>query len=84
MEKMNKTRIDRWLWFVRIYKTRTKATNACTRKRVSVDGITIKPSYNIRENDLIQVRKGIIKFVYKVKKDRFSTSALSIYTFTYR
>ena len=67
MEK-HTTRIDKWLWAVRIYKTRTLATEACAGGRIKIDGITVKASRNIQQNNIIQVRKGVVKYIYKVIK----------------
>ena len=68
MAEKNITRIDKWLWAVRIYKTRTKATDACNGKRVKLDGKHVKPSKIIHIGNVIQVRKGIIKYEFKVIK----------------
>jgi len=62
------TRIDRWLWTVRIYKTRSKAREACIGGKVKIAGIIVKPSRKIVLNDIIQVRKGMIRYLYKVRK----------------
>ena len=58
---MNVVRLDRWLWSVRVYKTRTLATDACKRKWVTVNGIKSKPSKEIRTGDLITMKKGPIE-----------------------
>ena len=60
-------RIDKWLWAVRIFKTRSMATNACKKGRVFIDGITIKPSRIIKTGDIIEVKKPPIIRTYKVK-----------------
>jgi ribosome-associated heat shock protein Hsp15 len=52
------TRIDRWLWAVRLYKTRTDANRACTGGHVEVDGRTVKPSQTVRVGDRIEARVG--------------------------
>ena len=67
VEKHN-TRIDKWLWAVRIFKTRAIATEACSGGKVKIDGTTVKASRKIQAGDVIQVRKGVIKFMYKVLK----------------
>ena len=67
VEKHN-TRIDKWLWAVRIFKTRAIATEACSGGKVKIDGTTVKASRKIQAGDVIQVRKGVIKFTYKVLK----------------
>ena len=68
MAEKNTTRIDKWLWVVRIYKTRSIATEACTGGKVKIDGNTVKASRMVRKGDLIQVRKRVIKYAYKVLK----------------
>ncbi|MDO5664959.1 MAG: RNA-binding S4 domain-containing protein [Bacteroidia bacterium] len=63
---MNEVRIDKWLWAVRIFKTRTIASDACKKGRIMIDNVSVKPSRMIRIGDVIQVRKPPITFSFKV------------------
>ena len=68
MAEKHNTRIDKWLWAVRIFKTRAQATEACAGGKVKIDGTAVKASRKIQAGDVILVRKGVIKFMYKVLK----------------
>ncbi len=59
-------RIDKWLWAVRLYKTRSKATDACKKGRVIIGDLPVKPSREIHPGDVIQVKKAPITRSYKV------------------
>ena len=60
MEKAT-TRIDSWLWMVRIFSSRTKATAACQDSHVLINGTAVKPSKIVSGQEVIQVkRKGIL------------------------
>jgi ribosome-associated heat shock protein Hsp15 len=59
-------RIDKWLWCVRIYKTRTVAADAVKMNRVTVNGAWVKPSYDVKVGDEVGVRKGSVTFRFKV------------------
>lgn len=67
-------RIDKYLWCVRVYKTRTLATTQCKLNKVWVNGELIKASRELKPNDILIVRKGPIHFSWKVKA--FPTSRL--------
>ena len=54
MAEKHNTRIDKWLWAVRIFKTRAQATEACARGKIKIDGNVVKASRNIVQNDIIQ------------------------------
>ena len=60
-------RIDKWLWAMRVFKTRTIATEACKKGRVMMGGVPVKPSRTIREGDVIEVRKPPITYTFRVK-----------------
>lgn len=52
-------RVDKWLWAVRIYKTRSLATEACKAGRVRIGGQIVKPSREVRINDEVSIHLGI-------------------------
>lgn len=62
----NEVRIDKWLWAVRIFKTRTIACDACKLGRVTIGGQKVKPSRNIKVGEIIEVRKPPITYSFKV------------------
>lgn len=68
MAEKHTTRIDKWLWAVRIFKTRALASEACAGGKIKIDGTAVKASRNIKASDIIQIRKGVIKYIYRVKK----------------
>lgn len=59
-------RIDKYLWSIRVYKTRTEAADACRSGKVQVNGIEVKASRDIKTGDVITVRKGSVHFQYRV------------------
>ncbi|MDR1524380.1 MAG: RNA-binding S4 domain-containing protein [Tannerella sp.] len=63
---MNEVRIDKWMWATRIFKTRTIASDACKKNRVSIGGVNVKPSRMIKTGDIISVRKPPITFSFRV------------------
>lgn len=60
-------RVDKWLWAMRVFKTRTIATEACKKGRVIMGGVPVKPSRSIKEGDIIDVRKPPITYTFRVK-----------------
>ena len=63
---MNEVRIDKWMWATRIFKTRTVASDACKKNRVSVGGVSVKPSRMIKTGDVISVRKPPVTYTFRV------------------
>ena len=59
-------RIDKWLWAARLFKTRSMAATACKNGRVQIGNRAVKPSYMLKEGDVVQVRKPPVTFSYKV------------------
>lgn len=62
----SKVRIDKWLWAVRLYKTRSLATEECGKGRVMIDGIPAKASREVKIGDKIQIRRPPIVRSYEV------------------
>ncbi len=63
---MPEARIDKWMWAVRIFKTRTIAAEACKKGRVSINGSFVKAARMIKPGDVIQVKKSPITYSFKV------------------
>lgn len=61
-----KMRIDKWLWNVRIFKSRTKATDSCKSGRIKINDVNLKPSFLVEPDAIIQVRKNGFDLVFKV------------------
>lgn len=59
-------RADKWLWCMRVFKTRTIATDACKKGRVTIGGTVVKPSRLIKPGDVIDVKKPPITYTFKV------------------
>lgn len=65
---MSEERVDKWLWAMRVFKTRTIATDACKKGRVMIGGVAVKPSRSIKEGDVIDVKKPPITYTFRVLK----------------
>ena len=66
MTIMNTVRIDKWLWAVRVFKTRSEAAEACKRNRVLVNGAPAKPSRELKTGDTITVKRPPVDYKYRV------------------
>jgi ribosome-associated heat shock protein Hsp15 len=60
-------RIDKYLWAVRLYKTRALASEACKKGKITVDDMPAKPSRTITIGDVIEVKKMPVVYSYRVK-----------------
>jgi ribosome-associated heat shock protein Hsp15 len=63
---MEDVRIDKYLWSIRVFKTRSEATDACKGGKIRVNGADIKPSKAVKVGDVIVARKGAVAYTYKV------------------
>ena len=63
---MSEVRVDKFLWAMRIYKTRSIAADACKNGRITINGVQLKPSRTFKIGDTFNVRKGPITYTYKV------------------
>ena len=66
METDKSIRIDKFLWAVRLFKTRSSASEACRKGRVVIDNIAVKPSRVISKGELITIRKPPVIFTYRI------------------
>ena len=65
---MAEARIDKWMWAVRIFKTRTIAAEACKKGRITINGSLAKAARMIKPGDVIQVKKPPIKVLQTIEK----------------
>lgn len=65
-ETPDSTRIDKWLWAVRICKTRSQAADLCARGRVRIDGSPAKPSRRVTAGQMVKLRRDGVEYRFKV------------------
>lgn len=79
----DKIRVDKWLWTVRIFKSRTAATDACKAQKVKLNNVVVKPSALVTVGNAIELKRNGFNFTFQVKqilKSRVSaTLAASAY-----
>ena len=63
---MDSIRLDKYLWAIRVFKTRSEATDACNGNKVRLNGVPAKPSKAVKAGDTLEVRKASALFSYKV------------------
>jgi len=76
-------RIDKYLWSVRVFKTRSMATEACKKGRVKIDGQQVKPSRTVKQGEEIEVKKPPVLYTYKVlefPKNRVAAKLVPAYS----
>ncbi|MDE5800224.1 MAG: RNA-binding S4 domain-containing protein [Paramuribaculum sp.] len=62
----SEVRIDKWLWAVRVFKTRTIATEACKKGRVLIGDVPAKPARMVKPGDIVKVRKPPVTYSFRV------------------
>tara|TARA_R110002073_G_scaffold128999_3_gene275046 strand:- start:1511 stop:1885 length:375 start_codon:yes stop_codon:yes gene_type:complete len=75
-------RIDKYLWCIRIFKTRNIATEACKKGHVKIDSSNVKPSKEVYGNELITVRKNQMNFqieVIDIPESRVGAKLVQLY-----
>lgn len=75
-------RVDKYLWCIRIFKTRSIATNACKKGLVKIDNISLKPSKEIFGGEQITIRKNQINYkieVLDIPKSRLGAKLVDLY-----
>jgi ribosome-associated heat shock protein Hsp15 len=65
---MDEVRVDRWVWAVRVFKTRSAASTACRGGHVKVNGRTAKPAVLVRVGDRVEAKVGARRRVLEVAK----------------
>ena len=59
-------RIDKWLWSVRLYKTRSLATEACKKGKILIQNVAVKPSRMLKVGEIIQIKQNPVLYTFKV------------------
>lgn len=59
-------RVDKYIWAIRCFKSRSEAGEACNGGKVKVNGTSVKPSREIKPGDEISIRKGAVLYSYRV------------------
>jgi ribosome-associated heat shock protein Hsp15 len=80
MSEESQKRVDKFLWAIRVYKTRALATEACKKGKILIDGIPVKASRLVKPGDSLDVKKLPVVYSYVVKdfpKSRISAKLVS-------
>lgn len=82
MQEEKQQRIDKFLWSVRLFKTRTDASEACKKGKVLIQGQSAKASRNIRTGEVVVIKKGIVNYTYEIidiPKSRLSAKIVELF-----
>ena len=63
---MDSVRIDKYLWAIRVFKTRSEAADACNGNKVKVNGANAKASKAVKTGDALEIRKGPVSYTYRI------------------
>jgi len=75
-------RVDKYIWAIRVIKTRSQAAKLCKEGKVSIEGVKVKPARILRIGEIVDVRKGPVYFSYKIvelPKSRVGASLVKDY-----
>lgn len=82
MAEKKPVRIDKYLWSVRIFKTRSIASEECRKGRILINNTQVKPSRIILKDEIIVVKKPPVIFTYRIKEpidNRVSAKLVELY-----
>lgn len=63
---MDTVRIDKYLWAIRVFKTRSEAADSCNGNKVKINGFTAKAAKTVKIGDRLEIRKAAVLYTYKV------------------
>lgn len=63
---MDSVRLDKYLWAIRVFKTRTESADACNGNKVKIGGVNAKASKAVKIGDVLEIRKGAVLLTYKI------------------
>ncbi len=84
MSEERTVRIDKWLWSIRAYKTRSLAADACKGNKITVGGMSVKPSREVKEGDIVTIKKPPVIYTFRVLAPWGHVCVQKTYTFTPR
>lgn len=65
-KEVSEVRIDKWMWAVRLFKTRSLAADACKKGKVQMSGTNVKASRNVKVGDVIQIKRPPVVYSFKI------------------